>query len=152
MPPPDPYAPPPPQAMPPDMGTTPGDAGMGADQEAPEPADEEAGEKEVLKNHLYLPGDFPGENEPKPGDKKAFMTDSTFVEIKDGEQCWKVDSVDGVPLSSDGEDETAQMGAENESTTSEASAPDESAPPEEPAGRGENPATAIILGIGKKKK
>jgi hypothetical protein len=121
-----------------------GDAGMAPETEMEEPEEEGAGE--VLKNHLYLPGDFPGEAEPKPGDKKAFMTDATFVEIKKGEQCWKVDSVDGVPISSDGEEKMAQMGDENESTTSEASAPapDESAPAE--PGGGDNPFTAIILG------
>ncbi len=147
---PDPYAAPPPQAAPP-MGPEEG-AMPEAPEEMPEPEEEGAGE--VLKNHLYLPGDFPGDKEPKPGDKKAFMTDATFVEIKKGEQCWKVDSVDGVPISPDGEEKTAQMGDENESTTSEASAPDEGSEPAEPAeggGGGENPFTAIILRGSKKK-
>jgi hypothetical protein len=124
------------------------DADAGETESPEEDAAEGGEEGEVLKNHLYLPGDFPGDKAPKPGDKKAFMTDATFVEIKKGEQCWKVDDVDGVPISSEGEEENAQMGDENESTTSEASAPDEGSEPPEPpgAGGGENPATAIILG------
>lgn len=115
--------------------------------ESPAEDSAEGGEEgEVLKNHLYLPGDFPGEKEPKPGDKKSFMVDAEFVEIKNGEQCWKETTVDGVPISSEGEEKEQDMADESESTTSEAAAPDEGEEPSAgPPGKGGD-FTAIILG------
>jgi hypothetical protein len=163
MPPPDPYPaggdPTGPASNTDDAEAATPDAGEPADDTASGDDSEGEGSEEVLKNHLYLPPDFPKEKTPKAGDKARFLVEAEYVEDNpDGEHCWKVDSVDGVPIpdeEADGEEDAGDSGADE---AAEGEGSDESQLPSDASdmqGK-EKPTTSkglalLIMGRGKKK-
>lgn len=117
--------------------------------EAPvEPTDEtQDGEGTMLKNHVYLPKDFPFPKPLKAGDEQKALVTWTYVEDNDaGEHCFKIDTVDGVPITSEAEDkeDEEQEAAMPDTGTAEdpAQEPNEAGtPPSTP-----NDVTKMILG------
>lgn len=110
----------------------PGDAGAEApaDDNASDDGDE-GGEEEVLKNHLYLPPNFPMDKKPVAGQKAKFLIEAEYVEDNDkGEHCYKVDTVDGVPIPEEDEASTEQAESGDEADMNEeAQGSDESQAP-----------------------
>lgn len=90
-----------------------------ADQEEATPAESQAEAPteppqddtngEVLKNHIYLPKDFPFPKPLKAGDEEKALITYTYVEDNDaGEHCFKIDTVDGVPITAEAEDKESE--------------------------------------------
>lgn len=115
---------------------------------------EEGSEEEVLKNHLYLPPNFPMDKKPVAGKKEKFLLEVEYVEDNDkGEHCYKVDTVDGVPIPEEDENSTEEAESGDEAgMNEEAQGSDENQTPEAASPPSKvSDVTALILSGGKKK-